>query len=489
MLKNLQYTLILSFFISFSAFAQKDFCGTAPYKSPELIEFQSMEGSWVNMRADDTLYVNLACHIVGRDDGSSYTNMESFFQQMCETNAVYEEFGVVFYISDLNYINDSRYSSHENTRIGGEMMREHKIDGAINLFFVNDPAGYCGYYMPSTDCIAIGNGCMAPGSYTWAHELGHLFSLPHTFYGWEGIDYQPGRSTPDMVGRTPTERVDGSNCTEAGDGFCDTPPDYLSYRWPCTEDSMSRVRQFDINKESFFSDGKLLMSYSNKGCRGTISPEQQQAIKYNILETRQYDVRKPTNQVFMHDPSIKNISPAMDEEVYFDNVSFSWDPVEGAALYLLEYTKFDVFNYHSTKVYLTEPHFTPDTIYPSWTHIQWRVKPYGIDSYCVDETSETFQFSTKVTSTENLTLTDSRTLYPNPIKPTEELFVYSDNGFTGKVQVMIFNATGNPVRQFDVNQVTGNKLSLQLNNVNPGMHYVQIITDEGKSNHKIIILP
>mgnify|MGYP000043822657 FL=1 len=51
------------------------------------------------------------------------------------------------------------------------------------------------------------------------------------------------------------EKVDGSNCEYAADGFCDTPPDYLAYRWTCNQSTgTSFGTMLDPNGESFKSD-------------------------------------------------------------------------------------------------------------------------------------------------------------------------------------------------------------------------------------------
>ena len=56
------------------------------------------------------------------------------------------------------------------------------------------------------------------------------------------------------------EKMDGSNCHYAADGFCDTSPDYIDYRWPCNDNLESNVTQMDPNGETFQSDGSLFMS-------------------------------------------------------------------------------------------------------------------------------------------------------------------------------------------------------------------------------------
>ena len=81
------------------------------------------------------------------------------------------------------------------------------------------------------------------------------------------------------------ERVDGVNCDIAGDGFCDTPADYLNYRWNCNNQGLSNVTQTDPLGEKLKSDGSLIMSYSSDVCSYRFSEEQIAAMQEGPLWT------------------------------------------------------------------------------------------------------------------------------------------------------------------------------------------------------------
>lgn len=72
-----------------------------------------------------------------------------------------------------------------------------------------DTTSICGYAYLSgpNDRVIMDNDC-GDNTSTLAHELGHYFSLLHTHSTSNG-----------------DELVDGSNCLNAGDLFCDTPAD------------------------------------------------------------------------------------------------------------------------------------------------------------------------------------------------------------------------------------------------------------------------
>ena len=44
------------------------------------------------------------------------------------------------------------------------------------------------WYSGFGDYIFLLKQMMTPQAKTEAHEIGHFFTLPHTFYGWEGTD-------------------------------------------------------------------------------------------------------------------------------------------------------------------------------------------------------------------------------------------------------------------------------------------------------------
>ena len=114
--------------------------------------------------------------------------------------------------------------------------------------------------------------------------MGHNLSIQHPFLGWEGNTFDYSLPTPTEVYYDYTyfqdtlildtliidtafvELMDGSNCTFAADGFCDTPPDYLSNRWQCKPDSQSIILQKDPNGVDFYSDGINFMSYAFNVC-------------------------------------------------------------------------------------------------------------------------------------------------------------------------------------------------------------------------------
>ncbi|MDX2133961.1 MAG: hypothetical protein SFV52_04220 [Saprospiraceae bacterium] len=123
-------------------------------------------------------------------------------------------------------------------------------------------------------------------SEVWSHEIGHYFTLPHTFIGWfSGTQYV---NSPVMINGVE------NTCYQTGDGFCDTPAD----REGCSNASCvpSCLPDTDPLGETYSPDATLLMSYY-AGCRTRFSGEQKQSMRTIYLYHPAYAaIRQPDPQ-------------------------------------------------------------------------------------------------------------------------------------------------------------------------------------------------
>ncbi len=299
-------------------------CGTTTSKAElqRVYDFVQLPTSAFKTTAGgDT--IPLSIHIVGDNNGGGYYSLDNLFTIICQLNQRYAPVGFYFHIKwPITYINNSSYYVHDfNT--GAQMMSQYNISGTTNVYFVQDPAGNCGYYTYGQDALAIGKTCAATNSTTLTHELGHYFGLPHTFSGWENGNI-PGN--PEKV-----TRGAGANCSSTGDGFCDTWADYLDARWQCPYNGV----KYDINNDKYHPDSSIYMSYSLDACQSRFSGQEISEMQYQLHNQRAALLNVPHVQY-----SILN-SPVMaypNDTVYANYQKLIWHKVPGAEFYHVKIT-------------------------------------------------------------------------------------------------------------------------------------------------------
>lgn len=215
-------------------------------------------------------------HVVLQDNGYGdiSSSLNNVFSQL---NFWFANMGVSFYQQgNINYIFNSNYYSMNNSD-EASILDNYAANNAINIFFVgsfpNRGANVTGYAkFPIGDCCpsnqsysnkssnAMFISTNFPMTYqaekTIPHEMGHYFGLLHTHETALGY-----------------ERVNGSNCSSAGDQICDTPADpNTSTTWTkifCTTVFNSR----DANGDRYRPQLDNIMSYYD-GCGGRITSGQ-----------------------------------------------------------------------------------------------------------------------------------------------------------------------------------------------------------------------
>lgn len=304
----------------------------------------------------------LHIHLVGRDNGTGVQYLDVLWQNLCDLNEQFAETGFKFYLKNYpTYIFNSTYYEHDYDG-GAEMMFDHNVSQVVNVYIVGSAAGNCGYYWGWPDAVAISKGCFNVGNTTFAHELGHYFSLPHPFDNLNGI----------------LEFVDGSNCTVGGDLFCDTRADILNYRWDCPYTGGA----VDPKGVPYDPDSSLYMSYALDRCTYRFSPQQRNAMVNYLNSKRSYlkNQPKPDMDVIAGAPEL--LQPAEgDNQVPNDFVEFRWSAVPGATFYHLQVTRYNSFYVPDQVNALVEGTSFTTWLKPGYEY-QWRVKPLNKGYFC-----------------------------------------------------------------------------------------------------------
>lgn len=476
--------------LGFNAYSQQKGCATPPGKSAWLQKYQQNPDAY-EKRSSDILYVPLTIHIVGNDDGNGYFSLLQLMNAFCTLQNDFVDSDIQFFIEgDIRYINNDNYYEHTFGQ-GAQMMNNNNINNTINCYIVSDPAGACGYFSPSQDGVAMAKSCMGLNDHTWAHEIGHFLTLPHTFLGWEGTDYDPSENTPNMVGFLPVEKVDGSNCAQAADGFCDTPADYLSNRWSCNNENLSSLVQKDPEGEEFRSDGTLFMSYANDNCSSRFSDEQIGAMRANLLGPRSGFLYDQSPLSLIGDTTPELLSPVND--VLVDEVSsfeLIWEPVDGAVGYVIDLDAvlpngniFNIGYYESTSNSVSVSGIVSDNDY------RWRVRAYSYEDGCTEFSDfQTFVAGTILSNTREVPGLSEFRLFPVPQSAGQSINMEWAMERGSEMQYRLLTLTGQVVKSDAFFSPAGtNRQKINTQGLSAGVYVLVLENELGSSYQKVVL--
>ncbi len=468
-------------------------CGTHEY-SAWLHWYHDHKNELSTLRDLDTawLYVPVTIHIVGDDNGSGLYPEGETFRILCEMNEQYAPARIRFYFMPGEpFVYHFKSSWYEHNWDGGyEMITTTKIEDRLNCYIVKDPAGNCGYSW--IDAIVMGRGCSGPGNSTWAHEAGHHFSLPHPFFGWEGNAWDFAQPAPPSVGGVPVEKMDSSNCFIAGDRFCDTRPDYLSYRWTCTPDKESTVLQKDPNGVAFRSDATLYMGYALDACTGRFTNEQIEAMRANLYtEHLSYLQASSPEPNLQDDFGISYVSPIDSATEQYNNVWLQWAPVPNAEFYLVEVSNSPFFSvvFFSKLVSGTTAVNATKGI-PNNRTLYWRVRAFSSWDLCTPTTAQAPAiFRTRnLSSTNELERLAEITLAPNPVNSGAPMVLSINSSESLDLLLTVSDASGRLCHQNRTFIYPGdNRLEIPTYQLEAGFYFVSLQTTQGTLVKRLVI--
>jgi len=445
-------------------------CGTISQRSDWLKKYQKNPTAYPT-RSDEILWVPMSVTLVADGNGNGLYSERALHEAICRLNSDFSETNIQFYLgAPIRYLKNTAYAQHTDILVGAQMMFENNLPDMINNYVMVSAAGNCGYNLPYAG-IALSTNCMGADDHTWAHEIGHNLSLPHPFLGWEGgpgingVSHNYNEPAPEkvtydytyfqdtlildtlIVDTTYVEKIDGSNCTFAADGFCDTKPDYIASRWNCDENSNGFTEQTDPNGEKFYSDGSLFMSYALDNCSNRFTEDQIAAMRANLIDEKPSYLGNENVIDPIPDGEVAVVTPEELEVVYFEDVYIEWEPVENATAYTIQVTKTPTWGLTVFDSIVTQPNVVIDEMRFKNSKYYFRIKALNEYHFCTDfHVYGSFESTDTQTSVEDNALATIK-VQPSVLSSGQSLNIINPENH--QVDLFVTDIVGNKFYQDD----------------------------------------
>jgi hypothetical protein len=466
--------------------------------------------------------------LVAENNGSNRASSEkACLEALCILNEDYADQDIVFYLREFEYMNNTAVYEAPSSAAGYSAVKGFLTTpgnnryNALNIFVTKDASNdsnggiTLAYYMPEVATpfgIDRNDYIVCDQSYLLttgviSHEVGHFFSLAHTFKGWEpDLNYWAGDNDGDniinyldnvTVGNFAldtdykNENQDQSNCDDnnVADEICDTPPDYgfgfLSNN--CTY--AGNVK--DPKGQAVSPQENNYMGYY-RNCSFTFTNDQKSVMAADLGSTYRNYIRPssitPNTTVITETPNLTQPADASTTPAY-NTVLFQWDPVPNASQYLLEIDRIPSFSFEPTRIILSANGIWMSDIFESDRKYYWRVTPFNNGYTCVED-SQTWEFTTGTTvSNLEITKLNSWTVSPNPVRSNSSINMAFDATDSFIATLSIYSTTGQIVHQSanHLVPVGSSTISLPLSDLQSGIYFVQLQSESGISSQRLVI--
>lgn len=456
-----------------------------------------------------TTYIPVSIHNVAGDvNGLGKTSEITIMNFLCGLNALYADQDVQFFIHGQIHNRVSNFIYNDaGTSTSRSYMMSYRIPNTLNLIIgASTQNPRASWYDTQGDFVFLLQQMLTPEAKTEAHEIGHFFTLNHTFYGWESVNATTynNQNVPAYIGwGSQTEAAartgNQANCQYAADGFCDTPADYFSDRTPCPYNPQMKDRYGN----AIDPDESNMMSYAYDNCVTSFSTEQKTAIAMDIA-ARNWVTNTPasTADVTGIPTAVSPVSNGQLGSINSPTVRLEWSPVAGATWYYLEVygTMIPGLWLVNTNdalfkgiVYSSNPYYDLSTSnLVAGSQYAWRVKALNSASTCAGiSTYHKFEAVTSVaTSIKDLPIEQQMklTINSNPVTGTSiPVSIYSAEEVVGSIR--IYSMDGREALALNKQVLNEGESLIQLpaEQLANGMYVAVLTTDRGQLQQKLII--
>ncbi|MDP2189130.1 MAG: M43 family zinc metalloprotease [Sphingobacteriaceae bacterium] len=483
--------LVSPFFIQ----AQTDLqpCGTGLPSKANMDYLRNLD--YTLSSPEDTISINIpvTIHIIRSSNGGGGFNETQAYLTICDLNTRMASAGMFFYVPQaINFINDDDYYNAPNYAPLFNMISSNNVPRTVNIYYTNlSQMGLCGFaFYPNSGiggfqndgAVVMGFACSQPTGTTLTHEIGHFFNLPHTF---DFTSSNPLDPQAELVTRNFNEIAPrlSANCNLEGDGFCDTPADFIGNRWSCPS---GRV-QLDLNGDRFRPDSSFYMSYSSDICMSRFSAQQITAMRTTLVDTnasRGYLRINPMPNYPLISNAPLQLQPANGDTVIPNQAVFSWQRIPGASLYQI---KIYLFNFAVVDTFTADTFYVNRTrdIRPNRTH-SWEVRAITGAQLCTPFGGRiNFESSNLALNTSQIVSKQALRVYPT--KLDQNAVLYIDQLHIGMPLLLQLRDLQGRVLQEATLLVEEEKLSWPMPLLPAGLYLLQLEQAGNRSFHKLVL--
>lgn len=501
------------FFISGGLMAQGQVRGTCGTTDVEyLVNRVKQHQEWLQsaplvLRSSVDKYVPVTIIFVADDNGNGYARPEQALEALDVLNRQYAPQDLIFYIDEFRYKADTDIYDTPASASAVFQMKTVRDGNALNIFVTrsaqnggNTPGTILGYYDSQNDWIVIRKDEFNAFSATLSHEVGHFFGLPHPHSGWECDPYDeethgnPVNSiwSPCNSGLR-VEYQDGSNCSNAGDMICDTPPDYnFGFGWSVSGDQCAPYDRETMDPKGDVVDPmeENIMGYFIDCDEYVFTPNQMSIVQSDFFSSSRSYLR--TGVVPVLDTVLNNVVynfPINDEESpTFTQVEFDWDDTPGANAYLFIIDRFSTFTQSPERYLVEQSGLIIDELDVNKRYY-WKVWPYN-ESHTGAGWGSTQQFVTGVASAVNtISSVEEFDIFPNPVS-SGNVTISLRSSRTLNAELRVVDLSGQIIRS-ERNHVINAGITWQnhidVTGLVPSLYLVQLVTDRGIITEKISV--